>query len=194
LERRRIVPSLRQLYEAALMSRREIREHADIREHLPTLFELARACEHVTEMGTRRGWSTRALLYAQPQVVVSYDLFRLPEVDVLEATARAAGRPRFVFRQADVRQVAIEETDLLFIDTAHYYEQLRQELDRHAGKVRRYLVFHDTRTYGEHGDVPGRRGLWPAIEEFLGDHGYWSQSPRPTANENLTILSRLGYY
>jgi hypothetical protein len=188
------VPTLQELYEAALRSHSEIREHADIREHLPTLYELARTCEHVTEMGTRKGWSTRAFLYAQPKVLCCYDLFRLPEVDMLEAAARAAGRPRFVYRQADVRLIEIEETDLLFIDTAHYYEQLRQELTRHAGRVRRHLVFHDTFIYGERGDLPGHRGLWPAIEEFLEENPLWSESPRPTANPNLTILSRLGHY
>jgi hypothetical protein len=191
---RRRAMLLQELYEAALLSRSAIREHADIREHLPTLYELALTCEHVTEMGTRKGWSTRAFLYAQPRVLVCYDLIRLPEVDMMAAAARAAGRPQFVFRQADVRQVEIEETDLLFIDTWHVYEQLKQELALHAGKVRRYLVFHDTVNYRERGDRPGHVGLWPAIEEFLWDNPYWAESPRPTANENLTILSRLGCY
>ena len=179
---------LQELYRQALAA------PSDIREHLDTLYQLARGCDHVTEMGTRYGWSTRAFLYAQPRVLVCYDVTRYPDVDVLEAAARAARRPQFTFHQADVLQVQIEETDLLFIDTQHTYEQLKQELLLHADKARKYLVFHDTLGYGEIGDTPGHAGLWPAIEEFLWDHPHWGPSARPTANDNLTILSQWGAY
>jgi hypothetical protein len=189
-----MVPTLRELYEMALNGRAYTCQNYDIREHLPVLYELARGCDHVTEMGTDRGWSTRAFLCAQPRVLVCYDLVRLPEVDLMEAAARNAGRPRFVFRQADVRQVEIEETDLLFIDTRHDYEQLKQELALHAGRARKYLVFHDTLVFGETGETPGEVGLLPAIEEFPWDNPYWAQSARPTANDNLRILSRFGLY
>jgi hypothetical protein len=167
---------------------------SDIREHLDTLYQLARGCNHVTEMGTRRGVSTRAFLYAQPEVLVCYDQVRLPEVQMLEAAAGAAGRPRFLFVQADVRQVEIEPTDLLFIDTWHVYAQMQQELAFHGNKARKYLVFHDTMRFGEQGETPGHRGIWPAIEEFLWDNHHWSVSPRLTRNDDLTILSRHGRY
>src|SRR5207244_1668383 len=134
---------------------------SDIHEHLPTLYQLARECRHVTEMGTRAGVSTAALLYAQPAVLVCYDLERLPELDRLLA---AAGRTKVLFRQEDVLVADIEETDLLFIDTWHVYDQLRKELALHAGKVRRYIVLHDTTTFGEYGEAEGQRGLWPAVE------------------------------
>jgi hypothetical protein len=179
---------LQELYQQALTT------PSDIREHLETLYELARGCDHVTEMGTRHGWSTRALLYAQPKVLECYDLIRQPEVDMLEAAARTAGRPRFVFRQADVRQVEIEETDLLFVDTMHDYEQMERELALHGNKARKYLVFHDTMSFREIGETTGHRGIWPAIEEFIWDNPEWLQSVRPTRNENLTILSRQGLY
>jgi beta-1,4-mannosyl-glycoprotein beta-1,4-N-acetylglucosaminyltransferase len=173
-----------ELYRQALAS------PSDINEHLPTLYALARECAHVTEMGTRSGCSTRAFLHAQPEALVCYDLERRPEVDPLEEAARQAGRPRFRFHQADVLQVEIEETDLLFIDTFHVYEQTRQELARHAGKVRKYLVFHDTTTFGDCGQEPGSRGIWPAIEEFLRDNSGWQLVARHTQNNGLTVLRR----
>lgn len=163
---------------------------SDINEHLPTLFGLARECRHVTEMGTRTGRSTRAFLYAQPEVLICYDLERQPEVDLLEQAARSAGRPRFRFCQADVLDVEIEETDLLFIDTLHVYEQTRAELARHARKARRYLLFHDTTTFGETGETPGSHGIWLAIEEFLHTHPEWQLLARHTHNNGLTILQR----
>ena len=120
--------TLQELYRQALAT------PSDIREHLDTLCQLARGCGHVTEMGTRWGISTRAFLHAQPEVLVCYDLIRHSEVDLLETVARAAGRPHFLFVQADVCRVEIDETDLLFIDTWHVYEQMKQELALHAGK------------------------------------------------------------
>src|SRR5262245_43552698 len=64
-------------YETACLS------PSDVHEHLPTLHELAKDCGHITELGTRSGVSTLALLRAQPKKLVCYDLVRLPEVDQL---------------------------------------------------------------------------------------------------------------
>jgi glycosyltransferase involved in cell wall biosynthesis/Flp pilus assembly protein TadD len=159
---------------------------SDIHEHLPVLYFLARQCDHVTEMGTRTGVSTTALLFAQPGRLVCYDRVKLPTVGRLEAVA---GRTEFHLHEADVLEVDIEETDLLFIDTWHVYEQLKEELRRHAGKVRRYIVLHDTTTFGERGEAEGRRGLWAAVEEFLAE-GRFGLRQRLENNNGLTVLER----
>ncbi len=174
--------TIQELYQQALTT------PSDINHHLPTLYRLAQECDHVTEMGTRGGCSTRAFLAAQPHVLVCYDLVRLPVVDLIEAAAREARRPRFQFIQADVLQIQIEPTDLLFIDTFHVYEQTKRELALHADRVRKYVVLHDTTTYGEQGEVPGSRGIWPAVEEFLHAHPHWKLSSRVNDNNGLTIL------
>jgi predicted O-methyltransferase YrrM len=100
---------------------------SDINEHLDTLRGLARECSHVTEFGTRAGVSTTALLDARPKVLVSYDIDRLSVVAVLEEVARGLRCTQFIFRQANVLEVEIEDTDLLFIDTWHVYDQLKEE-------------------------------------------------------------------
>ena len=46
----------------------------DINEHLPTLYEYAKRCQFITEMGVRDGQSTSAFLYANPLRLISYDL------------------------------------------------------------------------------------------------------------------------
>jgi hypothetical protein len=107
-------------------------------------------------------------------------------VDVLRALA---GRTEFVFHEADVRAVTIADTELLFIDTWHVYEQLRTELRLRAGKVRRYIVLHDTTTFGERGETEGRRGLWPAVEEFLTE-GTFRLKQCGENNHGLTVLER----
>jgi GT2 family glycosyltransferase len=160
---------------------------SDMNGHCPVLADLARECRHVTEMGTRTGVSTTALLFARPERLVCYDLHKQPRVDVLRALA---GRTEFVFHEADVRAVSIEETDLLLIDTWHVYEQLQAELRLHASKVRRYLVLHDTTTFGEQGESPGHRGLWPAVEEFLAQ-GTFRVRARYDHNNGLTVLERV---
>lgn len=179
-------PTLKQLYTAACLT------PSDINEHLGTLFRLARRCRHVTEFGTRGGTSTLALLCAGPKRLISYDKSRLGQVALLESVSKESGRTCFSFRQQDVLDAQIEETDMLFIDTWHVYEQLMQELAMHARKVRKFLVFHDTTTYGEVGEAPGHLGLWPAIEEFLRDRPEWKLTARLMNNNGLTVLTRVG--
>jgi GT2 family glycosyltransferase/Tfp pilus assembly protein PilF len=173
-------PTLADLYRSACAT------PSDIHSHCPILHALASECRHVTEMGTRTGISTAALLHAQPEKLVCYDLRRFPQVELLK---RLAGRTQFAFHQADVRTVQIEETDLLFIDTWHVYEQLREELRLHAAKVRRYIALHDTTTFGERGEKDGHRGLWPAVEEFLG-RGTFRLRERHAHNNGLAVLER----
>jgi tetratricopeptide (TPR) repeat protein len=163
------------------------REPSDVNEHLPTLYALAKECEHVTELGTRGGVSTTALLYARPKKLVCYDRVKYPQVDRLAALA---GETEFVFRQEDVLWVTLEETDLLFIDTWHVYEQLSEELRLHASAVRKYIVLHDTTTFGDHGESAGHRGLWPAVEEFLAQ-GTFRLKERFHHNNGLTVLERV---
>jgi hypothetical protein len=87
-------------------------------------------------------------------------------------------------------RVEIEGTDLLLIDTWHVYEQLKQELRLHGGKVRKYIVLHDTTTFAEYGETPGHRGLWSAVEEFLAQGTFWLKQRRAN-NNGLTILERV---
>jgi GT2 family glycosyltransferase/Flp pilus assembly protein TadD len=173
--------TLQDIYQAACNT------SSDINEHCPTLRALAWDCRHVTEMGTRAGVSTTAFLIAQPDKLVCYDFGKYPQIDRLRALS---GPTKFVFHQADVLKVEIEETDLLFIDTLHNYDQLSEELRLHADHVRRYIVLHDTTTFGERGETEGHRGLWPAVEEFLAK-GAFRLKRRDENNNGLTVLERI---
>ena len=174
--------SLADLYHAACST------PSDIYEHLPKLYELASQCRHVTELGTRAGTSTTAFLFAQPDKLVCYDMVKHPRIDLLRALA---GRTLFHFRLADVLTVDIDETDLLFIDTYHVYEQLKEELRLHAGKAGKYIVLHDTTIFAERGEAAASRGLWPAVEEFLAQ-GSFRLLERHTNNSGLTVLEAVG--
>ncbi len=172
---------------------------SDINQLLGYIREYAEKCEHLTEMGVRNPTSTYALLAARPKRLVSYDIGRYPEVDLVEKLAQEEGLD-FKFILQDVLLADIEETDMLGIDTFHTKTQLERELALHAGKVRKYIWFHDTTSFewaGEssYGSVADKGtncgvGIWPAIQEFLDTHPEWTIAFRTTINNGLTIIQR----
>lgn len=175
---------------------------SDINEHLPTLHRYAKECDHVTEMGARTGCSTYAFLSSKPKRFVSYDLFEHSNISQAKSLALNDGLD-FDFRLQDVLLANIEQTDLLFIDTWHRYGQLKAELSLHANKVNKYIIMHDTVTFG-HTDEPAydsnhqaaipisseKIGLIAAIDEFLEENQEWSRHEIFTNNNGLTILAR----
>lgn len=134
----------------------------DIIEHLPTLTKLANEVKHVTEFGVRTGNSTRAFLEANIDKLISYDIYDFVGID----------DPRFEFKKESSLDIDIEDTDLLMIDTEHVYKQLMAELNRHHSKVRKYIILHDTVTFGDVGS-DGGEGLLKAVREFLVDNKDW---------------------
>lgn len=161
-------------------------KESDIWMHLPILAGLAGECEHVTEMGVRHGVSTRALLWAQPRRLICYDILRYPDWEQLQDLR---GRTEVTFNQADTRSIEIEQTELLFIDTFHAYEQLRVELERHSPRVSRYIAMHDTVTFGQVGEDRKEPGLWKAVEDFIAQ-GNWAMMMHRAVNNGLTVLER----
>lgn len=133
----------------------------DIIEHLPTLTKFANEVKHVTEFGVRTGNSARAFLEAKIDKLISYDIYDFVGID----------DPRFTFIKGNSIEVDIEPTELLMIDTDHNYKQLKSELDKHAEYVSKYIILHDTVTFGETGS-DGGEGLLKAVREFL-KNGEW---------------------
>lgn len=161
-------------------------QKTDINEHLPILREYAGRVDHVTEFGVRDGNSTVALACGRPTKMVSYDI---EEMDAV-LSGLISKEINFTFVQADVCDINIEPTDLLFLDTLHTYAQLCRELSLHGHKVQKYLIFHDTQTYGEIGEDGSRPGLRQAIREYMVATGCWSIQQEFTNNNGLTILHR----
>jgi hypothetical protein len=101
----------------------------------------------------------------------------------------------FEFHIADVLDITIENTDLLFIDTYHEYNQLKNELKLHSKKVNKYLIFHDTTTFGINGETfkePNTVGILPAINEFLSESLEWTLIEKFENNNGLIILEKNG--
>lgn len=161
---------------------------SDINEHLPTLKRYASKCGHVTEMGVRSVVSTWALLAGNPKRMVSYDIKYHPNIDL--AISEASGIVDFEFKKEDVLKTEIEETDLLFIDTWHIFDQLSRELHLHASKVRKYIILHDTNTFWIRGENK-KEGMKRAVEEFLLNHPEWKIKEVFENNNGLMIIDRI---
>lgn len=172
---------------------------SDINEHLDVLRSYADQCEHITEFGLRgANGSTVALLAAQPAEFISYDInpFAVVSQPVLNLLTMA-GRTKFQPRCGDTLKIVIEPTDMLFIDTLHTAKQLWAELERHAdpvaNTVRKFLAFHDTVTFGDHGEDASTPGLRAAIRHFQKNHAFplWMLVEDRKNNNGLVVLKNL---
>lgn len=163
------------------------RSGPNIGEHCPTLRLLSSECESVTEFGSDLAVSTTALLAGQPVRLTTIDVKPSPAAEALKDVA---GRTAFEVRQANSLEIDIEPCDLLLIDSKHTFGQLSSELERHSGQVHRWIVMHDTVTFGDVGE-DGTRGLTPAIQQFLVAHPEWKITAEYRNSHGLTVLRRI---
>lgn len=178
-------------------------EGSDISEHVPTLLKYGHECDHITEMGVRWIRSTWVFLGSAPKKLISYDIqdpstWNSNIQDVYDTAEHY--NLDFTFIKANVLEVEIEETDLLFLDTWHSYKQLKAELALHASKVKKYIIFHDTTKFADVDEnsyeVWGNEwkgegiGIWKAIEEFLESNLEWEIIERFTNCQGLTVIGK----
>lgn len=186
---------------------------SDINEHLPTLLSYAQQCNHITECGVRGVTSSWAfalgLAGKSPARLIQVDLDTNDNVIQFGKIARENGID-VVFYQQDDLKCPMEETELLFIDTWHVYGHLKRELERWNTNVSKYIIMHDTTVDEwlgetircnlnaiEQSKASGfpvdeiKKGLWPAIDEFLASHLEWILEKRYANNNGLTVLKRI---
>lgn len=121
--------------------------------HLERIRHLATGLPHACEFGVKHGASSAALLMGAARVT-SYDIEATASARRLEQLA-----PWWAYHIADSRTIRLPECELLLIDSLHTFDQVHTELQLHADRVRRYLVFHDTITFGSIG-ADGESGSW----------------------------------
>lgn len=175
-----------------------LHQNNEISELLPFLVDYGQRCDHITEFGVQNAYSTTAFVFAKPKYLRCYDVRpRRVQVDILENEARKLNID-FKFHQADVREIEIEETDLLFLDTWHVYSQMKIELEKHAHKARKFIICHDVITYGfvgaTDGNVmnlpPDERGIWLAIQEYMALHPEWELDFHTEKSHGLAVFKR----
>lgn len=166
--------------------------NSDICQHLPILYNYASSCERVVEFGIGRfNRSSTALLFAQPKVMIGYDIGEPPYNVSYDSLMPLRGITDLRFNLADTKEVVIEPTDLLFIDSNHSYSQLCAELKNNSHLARKYIIMHDTTTFADVGEDRKMPGLWQAVTEFLEKDFHWTIKERLTNNNGLTVLERV---
>ena len=178
------------------------------------LRNLASQCSSVIEIGVRHMVSTWGILQGLSESIcvhrsyLGIDLAPSPEHIFQQAKQLAqANGISFDFWIANDMDIDIELVDMLFIDTLHTYCHLTYELEKFCPKVRKYIAMHDTSEpwgnrdgddyFGDYSEYPvhydrNKRGLWPAIEDFLQRHPEWYLYERRFNNHGFTILRRIG--
>jgi len=174
---------LADLYTAALQ------ESSDISEHLNILYRMASCVDNVTSItADGAATSTAAFVYAMPKHCVIYCKLQTPQIIRLQCASKIAGLD-YIYEQYR-SAIEIDPTDLLFIDTIKTEEIITRELNEYAGHVRKYLIFHDTETFGCVGELPGSLGIWPAIARFVRQNPEWQLFKHYSHCHGLTILER----
>lgn len=183
-----------------------------INEHIPTLKILSQECTSVVEIGIGHLYSTFGILYGLSEnsntqrSYLGIDL-NIPPSDKFTCAKNLAEANgiNFQFLQANDMEIQIENTDLLFIDSLHTYCHLTYELEKFSPYAMKYIAMHDTsypwgniddNAYnGNYSEYPShidrnKKGLWPAVEDFLKNHPEWSLHARYFNNNGFTILKR----
>lgn len=187
---------------------------SDIWEHISNLYDLAKDCESIIELGVRTcvsSWPFIKGLRDNGKPVKKYigcDVIMTQEVLVLEKEAKNC-KIDFEFKTGNDLGISFPEADLVFIDTWHVYGQLKRELEHMHGRAKKFIVMHDTESDAINGEgvrtkanieeqskmtgIPVEeiaKGLRPAIEEFLVAHPEWEKWKHFINNNGLTILRR----
>lgn len=185
---------------------------SDINEHLPTLERYASECTTVTECGVRSVVSSYAFAHAlksKPDArLTQVDLEWHSNIGVFQKDCAKEGLRTTFYGMSDL-ECPLEQTDMLFLDTWHIYGHLKRELARWHPYVNKYIAMHDTTVDGLYGEtlrlgwdaekqsresgIPVheiRKGLLPAIDEFLREHPEWVLYEQFTNNNGLTVLTR----
>lgn len=193
------------------------KRRSDINEHLPTLYQYAKECSSALELGVRKVVSTWALLYGMldnrhvmfPRLLIVNDIQKCNMNEVLKATTYLPVTVRTIW-QNDLEMQMDHDVDLIFIDTWHVYGQLKRELEKFSVHARKYIIMHDTTTFGTRSESCGKsnvnalmkasgftreeveKGLWLAVDEFLESNSdTWELVERFTNNNGLTVLRRI---
>ncbi len=188
-------------------------EPSDINEHLPQLRQLASECSSAVEIGIRSMVSTWGILQGLAESespscsYIGIDLSLPPWYSLQRAKELAESQGiSFQFWMGNDMTMDLHPVDLLFIDSLHTYCHLTYELEKFSPKVRKYIAMHDTSApWGlvdddqYHGDYSEydpsydrtKRGLWPAVYDFLQRHPEWTLYKRLFNNHGFTVLKRV---
>lgn len=193
------IPIMRAIHRVVSTAKREAEPHAiDIVGHIPYLTQVVADKECIIEIGSRFGDGSTAAFWrgieeAKPRnrMWITVDLednikpYLRPNTPCWKIVL---GDSRSAETVAKARELLPDGmlADLIFIDTIHEYEHLRQELEVWKGIASRdcLWLFHDTWMYG------GYNRMTDAIKEFAASDGRWRYQDLSTECHGLGALVR----
>ena len=189
--------------------------HSDINEHVEKLNDLSSQCNSVLELGVSRFTSTWGILHglsANTRYIgfANYN----PHMDYLSKANNLCKIKGVDFKFIIGKEMnlskdqmdMIGEVDMVFIDALHTYCHVTYELEKFSPLTRKYLAFHDSSEpwgdrddseyHGNYSEYPAeydreKRGVWPAIEDFLVRHPEWILDERKLNNHGFVTLKRI---
>jgi hypothetical protein len=200
-------PTLKTIYD------QHCTQPSDIYEHIPRLRDLAEECSSVIEIGVRNMASTWGIIQgladssSDNRSYLGIDL-GYPSKETLHLADSLATQSGilFSFWKGNDMDIDLPPVDLLFIDSLHTYCHLTYELEKFSPQVHKYIALHDTSYpweffddnsyWGNYSEYPehidrSKRGLWPAVQDFLLTHPDWILHERRTNCHGFTILKRV---
>ena len=182
---------------------------SDINEFFPTIVKYTRECDSVLELGVRWITGTWAFLYGLREENKDYHLPKTylgvdidepsiwgADLDIVKSGAKER-KIDFNFKIADDLDPSfynsIPNFDLIFVDTAHDYNQVKQELEIYHRKCNKYIMLHDTISFRYGGWEGDTRGIWLAITEFVYSHPEWEIWETNPNSPGMTVLKKISF-
>ena len=181
---------------------------SDINEHLLQQRLLAQRCKSILQIGVASFMPTWAfflgLTSGSSYIAIDHRIEPDGVSEVFEIAADRGIDAQFL--EQDNIAIDQEGFDMVFIDGIHTYAQVTYELYQLAPYTWKYLTLHDSsgpwgeaddlRYTGDRSEYPEwinktKRGVWPAISDFLAINPDWRLKQRKTNNNGFTILERI---
>jgi hypothetical protein len=118
----------------------------------------------IKEIGVCQGVTLAALMMTKPKKLVGYDImpkYFMPYKKLFDEYAKNNNVDFDYIVMSSHDKKSVSKCDLLHIDSLHDPVHLRKELELHAPKVSKYIVFHDTANF------KGSKGLLPVIADYI---------------------------
>lgn len=87
--------------------------------------------DHITEFGVECGRSLFTFMLAKPKRLISYDIIPIEQYGIERKDLKQLALENNIdydFITGDTTKIEIENTDLLFIDTLHTYDQYESDI------------------------------------------------------------------
>ena len=162
-------------------------QNSDNNEHLEVMFQYAKKCINGMELGFGQGRASFALLLGLERL---YSVDTYHEPNIKNMLVDYFGDKLITIESETFDFVDYDSVDLLLVDSVHTYDQVKKELKTHSSKINKYIMFHDTVSYGAIGQ-DNNDGIVKAINEFLEENKEWKIIYEVSNNHGFMILEKI---